>query len=202
MQYSAAQCSAEQCCVVQCRAQQWVTSKRYTKAAALNSYQGFKVGVQQEQQKYSEKKICTCHGQSVSVTDGLCLSQIVCVRHRHSLAFTEMCLCLSQTVCVCQRQCVSVSNTIVTNSWPGSYLFINDFHHDFSVRFEFVQNLDSLEIHFLDHRSGDGDTREGETGVGGTGKGAKGVGGAGEGAAGVECTVGVGEVGLEGAGVG
>ena len=45
------------------------------------------------------------HGQSVSVTDSLCLPQTVCVCHRQSVSVRES-LCLSQTVCVCQRKSV------------------------------------------------------------------------------------------------
>ena len=56
-----------------------------------------------------------CHKQLLSVTENLCLSQKVCVRHRQSVSVTNVFvphrysvyvtdnLCLSQTVCICHR---------------------------------------------------------------------------------------------------
>ena len=55
--------------------------------------------------------ICFCHWQSVSVAYSLFLSQTVFVCHWQSVSVTNN-LCLSLTVCVCHWQSVSVTNNL------------------------------------------------------------------------------------------
>ena len=75
------------------------------------------------------------------VTDSLCPSQTFFGIHRNMSVFVTNSLCLSKTVY--HTQFVLILGLV-------SHLFINDFHHNFSVRFEFVQNHDTLDIHFPD----------------------------------------------------
>ena len=53
-----------------------------------------------------------CHGQFVSVTDSLCLSQTVCACHTQSVYETHS-LCMSHTVCVCHRHRQYVFSQVV-----------------------------------------------------------------------------------------
>ena len=82
------------------------------------------------------EKVYVCHRQYVSVTDSLFLSQTVCF--------------LSQTVCVSRRLFVFLTESfwsvslciyLLDHPWPDFYLFINDFHQDLSMRFQFVRDF-------------------------------------------------------------
>ena len=72
---------------------------------------------------YLSQKIFVFHRRYVSVTDSMCLSQLVCVCPKHSIFVTDS-LCLSQIVYVCHRKfwSLSLSNTHLDHSLPGSYL--------------------------------------------------------------------------------
>ena len=68
-------------------------------------------------------------GQSVSVTDNLCMSQKIFVYQRQSVYIKDS-LCLSRTVCVCDRQSVSVTDNLCLLKSVCfchiQYLFITD----------------------------------------------------------------------------
>ena len=55
-----------------------------------------------------------CHRLPVSNTDSMCLPQIICIFHRHSVLVTYS-LCMSEKTFFCQRKYVSVTNSLWIN---------------------------------------------------------------------------------------
>ena len=83
----------------------------------------------------------------MSVTDSLCISQTDCFCQRQSVLVTDS-LCQTENVFVCQS--VSLSKTLQDHPWPDFNLFIHDFPHNLSVRFQFVRDLNPINPNFVD----------------------------------------------------
>ena len=111
---------------------------------------------------YLWQAVCVCNIRSVSFTDSLCLSQTDYVCHSQFVSVTD-CLRLSHTVCVCHRPSMSVINNLCLShavcvwhrhsSWSflaWFSLIYTWFHHDLSMRFEFVRRLNTTNTKFVD----------------------------------------------------